>query len=717
MARYIRTHRLLLALLAACLLLASLIIANRWSVEAKNKTYDIVLDYEELCLLAGQSDKDIAWWLSFYKSLGISSVGLTEESLTSLMVNSPYEVTATVMDIVLQDASWDTQYPQPFIDAVEQHGYDRYDVLVEGCGKEAVDFLTHALSQRLPADKVLTYQQEDRVYLLLDGSVEDALYHSTSYTDTDGKSFTKRTSVVSSKLMYLSLGLLPEKVAQLQSAAMDIVPRTMGYNGHNDTAYARAVVADYEAYGITPAYLIAGGDAILGCDDGIDWVLDYVTENNITLGLIEQSTQRENLMQTGASALVAATDYHAVRVFSVWDYIQYRYGYYGYAGAEEIVNSLYRAVTERNIRLIYFKPVKYTDNNFEYVTDPAVYEELFRSLDERLSRHGFTLGTASVMENYQPSSLLLLAAGLAAGLGGALLPSLFLPIKRKWTYLLAAAAVVCVTGAWYVIPNTFRLLASFSSAVVFACLATAFFLRAAKGSPDTSLRSVLLCGSGILCASVLMAFAGGLMTAAPLSSTDFMLELGIFRGVKLAQLLPLAFFCLLFFSYYDIFQRDGHENTLRLRDVTAVLRWSPNLVSLLLVAVLGLAGYYYLARTGHETDVSISTVELMLRNRLEDWLIARPRTKEFLIAFPAVMLTVYSAAHRRPFWVALFGLAGTIGMTSVCNTFMHIRTPLYLGFARTGYSLLFGLILGAVYVTVFDFLCRLWDRYSMPTEK
>ena len=29
-----------------------------------------------------------------------------------------------------------------------------------------------------------------------------------------------------------------------------------------------------------------------------------------------------------------------------------------------------------------------------------------------------------------------------------------------------------------------------------------------------------------------------------------MLELGIFRGVKLAQLVPLAFFCLLFVSYY-----------------------------------------------------------------------------------------------------------------------------------------------------------------------
>ena len=43
-------------------------------------------------------------------------------------------------------------------------------------------------------------------------------------------------------------------------------------------------------------------------------------------------------------------DYNTVRVFSMWDYVQYRYGYYGYEGTEEIVNTLFRAIVERNIR-------------------------------------------------------------------------------------------------------------------------------------------------------------------------------------------------------------------------------------------------------------------------------------------------------------------------------------------------------------------------------
>ena len=137
--------------------------------------------------------------------------------------------------------------------------------------------------------------------------------------------------------------------------------------------------------------------------------------------------------------------------------------------------------------------------------------------------------------------------------------------------------------------------------------------------------------------------------------------------------------------------------------------------------MVGLAGYYYLARTGHETNVTVSDVELIFRNDLEDLLLARPRTKEFLVAFPGIMLAVYCAVRRLPFWTALFGLAGTIGLTSVCNTFMHIRTPLYLGFVRTGYSLLLGIVIGVIFILCFEGLLRLTravlKKYAKAEQK
>ena len=714
MKQYIKKNALPLAILALTVTVSLFVIAGRWQVEAANKTYDIILDYTELEWMAEQSGHDTAWWLKEFHDMGVNQVGLTEENLTTLMENSPLNVTATVMDEVMQDAGWREEYPEAFAAGIEDFGVDRFDVLVEAEGKEAVDFVVPALQERFPAESFFCYQEGDSAYILMDGTAGDALYGGKgAYTNTKNKGFVEREDLLSSKLMYVSLGLLPEKVEAIQAAGMAIVPRTLCYAGHNDTRYAQASVAGYEKHGIPPAYIIAGGEALLGYDEGGDFVRDYMERTGASLGMIETNVQRENIKQTGVEETATATGCNAVRVFSMWDYVQYRYAYYGYEGAEEVANCIYRAIVERNIRAVYFKMVKATDDLHVYITDPEVYRDLFDSLDQRLAAHGISRGRASVMEDYQVPSLALLAVGLGAGVGGALLPDTFLPMKRKWTLLLTGAAVVCVAGAWKVLPNSFRLLAGFASAVVFACLAAAFFLMAAKRTgqkldQNAGLHKILPRSIAILAIAVAISMAGAMMTAAPLSSTGFMLEMGIFRGVKLAQLLPLAFFCLLFVSYYGVFEKDRRENSLQVRDIVTALRWNIPVWALVLLGAVALAGYYYLARTGHETEVSVSTLEILLRNDLENWLLARPRTKEFLVAFPCVMLAVYSAVRRLPFWTALFGLAGTIGMTSVCNTFMHIRTPLYLGFVRTGYAVLLGLALGAVYMACFEALLRLY---------
>ena len=717
MKEYWKTNRVLWLLVALAVLVSLAVVGNRWRAESDNKTYDVVLDYNELELLAEQSDQDISWWLEQFRDMGITRVGLTEESLSTLMENSPFPVSAKLMDEVMQDADWMEQYPAAFVDAITRYGYDRFDVLVEAAGSEAVAFVTDAVSRRFHSEDVVLLNQGDACYILINGTVTDTLYTETQKTyTTKSDGFVERRKIASSKLLYVSLGLMPEKVEAIQALGMEIIPRTLCYNGRNDTHFAQAVVDGYRQYNIEPSYIIAGGEAVIGYDDAADgFALDYIRDNGITIGLIETNVQRENILQTGVEEIAQATGYQTVRVFSVWNYIQYRYGYYGYTGAEEIENTFYRAIVERNIRILYFKPIKYTDDSFAYVTDMDVYRDLFDSLDQRLASHNITRGQASTLEDIQVPALALLAMGLGAGIGGALLPAAFLPIRKKWTLVLAGAAAVLVAAAWVVLPNSFRLLVSFASAVVFACLAAVFFLWSAKHTAqtlqaDAGLQQILPRSVGILAGSVLIALAGAMMTAAPLSSTAFMLEIGIFRGVKLAQLVPLSFFCVLFLSYYGIFEKERASDTLHFGDITTALQWTIPVWALLVLGVIAAAGYYYLARTGHESDVSVSTLEIVFRNDLENLLLARPRTKEFLVAFPGVMLAVYCAVRRMPFFTAVFGLAGTIGMTSVCNTFMHIRTPLYLGFVRTGYSLILGIVLGIVYMVCFELLLRLWGR-------
>ena len=55
-------------------------------------------------------------------------------------------------------------------------------------------------------------------------------------------------------------------------------------------------------------------------------------------------------------------------------------------------------------------------------------------------------------------------------------------------------------------------------------------------------------------------------------------------------------------------------------------------------------------------------------------------------------------------------LAGAIGTSSVINTFSHIRTPIYLSFARTVIALGFGIVIGCVLVLVCDLSYRVFMK-------
>jgi hypothetical protein len=95
-------------------------------------------------------------------------------------------------------------------------------------------------------------------------------------------------------------------------------------------------------------------------------------------------------------------------------------------------------------------------------------------------------------------------------------------------------------------------------------------------------------------------------------------------------------------------------------------------------------------------------LELKLRSLLDQLLIVRPRTKEFLIGHPALFLSVALA----PLWGRRVSLPllwlGTIGQVSLINTFCHIHTPLSVSLLRAFNGLWTGILLGCVaaFITV-----------------
>jgi hypothetical protein len=106
------------------------------------------------------------------------------------------------------------------------------------------------------------------------------------------------------------------------------------------------------------------------------------------------------------------------------------------------------------------------------------------------------------------------------------------------------------------------------------------------------------------------------------------------------------------------------------------------------------------ARSGNDSGVGVSDLELRLRSLLDRFLV-RPRTKEFLIGHPALWCALFLAsAGWRGGWLIPVLLVGAIGQVGMVNSFCHLHTPIALTLERTWNGLWMGSLLGLAAIAV-----------------
>jgi hypothetical protein len=121
----------------------------------------------------------------------------------------------------------------------------------------------------------------------------------------------------------------------------------------------------------------------------------------------------------------------------------------------------------------------------------------------------------------------------------------------------------------------------------------------------------------------------------------------------------------------------------------------------ILLALAALSGLLFVVtRSGNQPLVVPSALELKARALLESALIIRPRTKEFLVGHPALMLAVALSLRGRRTWLPLIAVAAGFGQASLLNTFCHFHTPLHVSFLRAGNGLWLGALLGVIAIAV-----------------
>jgi hypothetical protein len=203
-------------------------------------------------------------------------------------------------------------------------------------------------------------------------------------------------------------------------------------------------------------------------------------------------------------------------------------------------------------------------------------------------------------------------------------------------------------------------------------------LRWAESRFSHSLKSGLM----VLLASSGLTLVGGIVVQGLLGDIGFLLKLHTFSGIKVAYL--ITFLLVLVEAYRERWQG---RNWWRKKQI------APR--ELLVLALLALAVWVLFNRSGNTSIIPIPAWELKARSWLEQRFFVRPRTKEFLVGHPAMMLATADWTQDRFYRPQLLVLAAT-GQASLINTFVHLHTPIAISLVRSVLGLVCGIVIGTL---------------------
>lgn len=471
----------------------------------------------------------------------------------------------------------------------------------------------------------------------------------------------------------LGLGLPSDRIALARELALHLVPRI-----ENDETFKPAQIAavlrdaarKHDAHTVI---FFGLRNQVLGYPDAIDATAAAMRADRLDFGTVETYDVRQN--QSGSEKLAQDLPSGTVRVQAIAKAEQDK------LKPEEIVQRYDLGVRERNIRVVYLRPYAHQWDGRSIM---ATNVELVRRIAEGVRRAGLRVGTASPFPRFVvrpveiafvslavPSVLLLLLGEF--GIGG-----------PRWAIaFFAVDALLLAAGYATHHDMAARKVLALTGAIAFPIAGFAAIAPAFRAPRATSTGGAILDGLRVLAIATVVTLGGVLVVIGLLSTPLTMLEVDRFSGVKAVLALPP----LIALALYLLTPRWGSR--LGARELAA----SPITVAQIVGACVLLGvGYLVLARSGNQSDIAPSSFELALRAHLTTLLQVRPRFKEFVVGFPALMLLPALLPADRARWGWLFALAIGVGLGDVVDTFSHLHTAL----AASGLRLLNGAVLGAI---------------------
>ena len=675
-------NKILIAVIILGLIASLAIDVQRYQVEQANKSIELIMDYEDLVALAEKEGLPTEKVLAQAKEAGITSLAVYETTFKKLNVNGKAAAVngsallANYQNGAISDPGW-----RQLIESGQIKGTNVY---VTGHHQQTFQEVHEDLVRRLGQDRVRELTISGQRVLEVKANYEE---------------FEK-----------MDLGMPTDEMQAVNDAGFYVVARP--------TNYRQCTKDDIDAFfdrldGYQVSAIVASGSQTLGAPDESQYMAQQMRQRGLTLGMIEGVTQLKFFPQDGMLDIAKANDYQSARLYSIPKDEQKK------MKVNEAIDRWGTTDDERNIRFNLLKTFEkpapdmtLLETNMSYVA----------GVKNKLEAQGFTMGRAGVFASFYPEAPLrsLVMLGVAAGI--VLYLSLVIPaMKSKQAYiLLAVLALIMVVPVLMGHGNKIRVAAALAAANVFPAISVLWILdKIRQRVPQQGVGLLRMIGTGVAVLFVcgMISYVGAAYLSASLADTEYLLEVNIFRGIKLTFILPIILVAIGFLQRFDVFdgKMDDTEGFLeqfkRILDVPVKVK---TLLGLFLVLV---AAVVFVARSGHTMGMPVSATELKFRAFLEQAMYARPRTKEFMIGHPAFLLAAMAWFRKWPTMVLfVLVMVATIGQGSMVETFAHMRSPILMSTARG----LGGLVLGAGVGAICMILVDMWLKYVAPrlsTEK
>lgn len=659
-----RSYSILIFFIIVALVIAGIISFHRSKLESDFKQVELVMSLNELRELCYQEGYDEIELLAKIKTSGITSIAIHEDSIESLALAGK----------ILYFSDKELNKLNFFLKSIDL--FEKF--------------------QSSPGETYIIFEDKNN-YLRIKDNLQRQL----------GENLVRDLSLIpykglkvkgsEEKLANLGLGFSEEDIELVRNLGFQIILRLINFPQINQENI------DFKLNETDKAGKISGivfeGETVLGYPlrENLIFTAELLKTKGYPFGVIEFAGQK------GIETIAQSASELAVRVHSITKEEM------EIIPKQKAIDRWIRAANERKVRLFYIKP--FMKSNSDLFEENLSY---IKTIREDLETNGYITGKASLFTSYQEPKILTLLLILGVISGGLILLKNVFSFNKYQAYSLLFLGILFSVLLLFINQEIFLIkLMALLAALIFPTLAIIsnekYFLEgnnhkseeikdfSKHNSSFNQMIKEVLPGFFKI---ILITLSGAMLIAALLSNNKFMLGIEQFSGIKISYLLPLLLVLAI------MWLRVNKGKLMILENIKKPILIEHVIIMFFFAVFLVI----YISRSGNFSFLPVLSIEEKIRIFLEKTLIARPRNKEFLIGYPALLLAMSMNFLRiKEFKIPVI-IIGTIGPVTLINTFCHIHTPFLFSMLRTFNGVWLGLVLGLIVVIVFYYLVKIFRK-------